>query len=137
MQAPLSGNTTILAGVFDDNPGGGAFDDDAQQLDGNGARFNLNTGALFIAELQYSTKLNGLAGTYKIGGWYDTASFPDQEYGSDGLSLANPNSNGVPAMHKGNYSAYAVVDQTGVARCGCKNRQSVWPDYGARRMIET
>ena len=46
-------NTNILAGVFDDNPGGGAFSDDAQALDHNGARFNLNTGALFIAEFQY------------------------------------------------------------------------------------
>ena len=48
-------NTNILAGVFDDNPGGGAFDDDAQALDADGGRFNLNTGALFIAELQYTT----------------------------------------------------------------------------------
>ncbi|HEY1858526.1 carbohydrate porin [Acidocella sp.] len=120
-----SDNANILAGVFDDNPGGGSFDDDAQALDRNGARFNLNTGALFIAELQYTTneptvgdmvqngsQSSGLPGTYKIGFWYDTAFFPDQEFGTDGLSLANPNSNGEPVMHKGNYSLYGVVDQT-------------------------
>ncbi len=56
-----SSNVTILAGVFDDNPGGGAFTDDAQQLDASGTRFNLNSGALFIAEVQYATKLRGLA----------------------------------------------------------------------------
>jgi porin len=112
VEAEPTDNTTILAGVFDDNPGGGAFDDDAQFLDRNGALFNLNTGALFIAELQYVTKINGLDGSYKIGGWYDTGFFPDQEYGTDGLSLANPASNGDPVMHHGNYSLYGVVDQT-------------------------
>ncbi len=104
-------NTTLLAGVFDDNPGGGAFTDDAQALDRNGGKFNLNTGALFIAEIQYA-KPSGLPGTYKLGFWVDRASFPDQRYGTDGLSLADPASNGAPRMIKGNYSLYAVADQT-------------------------
>ena len=112
IQAKPTDSTTILAGVFDDNPGGGAFDDDAQELDKNGAKFNLNTGALFVAELQYATKFGGLAGTYKIGGWYDTGFFPDQRFSTDGLSLADPTSNGNPLMHHGNYSLYAVADQT-------------------------
>jgi porin len=112
VQAPVNASTTILAGVFDDNPGGGAFDDDAQYLDRDGGKFNLNTGALFIAELQYATTVNGLAGTYKLGGWYDSGSFPDQRFGTDGLSLANPDSNGIARMHHGNYSLYGVVDQT-------------------------
>ena len=112
VQAKPTDNTTVLAGVFDDNPGGGAFDDDAQELDKNGAKFNLNTGALFIAELQYATKIGGMPGTYKIGGWYDSGAFPDQRFGTDGLSLANPASNGNPLMHHGNYSLYAVADQT-------------------------
>lgn len=119
-------NENILAGVFNDNPGGGAFGDDAQALDHNGTRFNLNTGALFIAEFQYSVNQpavgdmvqgdqppsSGLPGTYKIGFWYDTGFLPDQEFSTDGLSLANPDSNGNPIMHHGNYSIYAVMDQT-------------------------
>jgi porin len=112
IQAPLSGSTNLLAGVFDDNPGGGRFGEDAQYLDRNGAKFNLNTGALFIAELQYTTQLNSLPGTYKIGGWYDTGAYPDQRFGTDGLSLANPASNGNARLHHGNYSLYGVVDQT-------------------------
>ena len=112
VQAKSTDNITVLAGVFDDNPGGGAFDDDAQELDKNGAKFNLNTGALFIVELQYATKIGGMPGTYKIGGWYDSGAFPDQRFGSDGLSLANPASNGNPLMQHGNYSLYAVADQT-------------------------
>ena len=112
--------------MFDDNPGGGAFGDDAQYLDRNGGLFNLNTGALFIAEFQFAVNepavgemvrsdqppSSELFGTYKVGFWYDTGFFPDQEYGTDGLSLANPDSDGAPAMHKGDYSVYAVADQT-------------------------
>jgi porin len=126
LQFKPTDNETILAGVFDDNPGGGAFSDDAQALENNGAKFNLNTGALFIAEFQYTVNepavgdmvqtsqppSTGLPGTYKIGFWYDTGFFPDQRFGTDGLSLANPNSNGNPQMHKGNYSIYGVIDQT-------------------------
>ena len=112
LQLQPASNQTFLAGVFDDNPGGGSFAEDAQARDGNGAKFNLNTGALYIAEYQYCASPFGLAGTYKVGMWYDTGGFPDQRYGTDGLSLANPSSNGNPIMHHGDYSPYAVVDQT-------------------------
>ena len=121
VRAHPNDNITILAGVFDDNPGGGPFDADAQALDHSGTRLNLGTGALWIAELQYSTPalggmsyLNrkpGLPGTYKVGFWYDSGRFPDQEFDTTGLSLANPASNGQPQLHRGNYSVYAVVDQ--------------------------
>ena len=107
-----NGHTTILAGVFDDNPGGGGFSDDAQRLDRNGGRFSLNTGALLIAELQYSTKLAGLHGTYKIGGWYDTGKFEDRRFDTNGLSLADPDSTGISRSHHGDYSLYGVADQT-------------------------
>jgi porin len=112
IQVKPTANQTILAGVFDDNPGGGAFDDDAQALDAGGTKFNLNTGALWIAEYQYAATPFGLPGTYKIGFWFDSGAFPDQRYGTDGLSLANPASNGEPLMHHGNHSFYGVVDQT-------------------------
>ncbi len=114
---------TVLAGVFDDNPPGGPFDNDPQSLDAGGTRFNLNTGALIIAELQYAVnqpslgqmdyghRAAGLPGTYKLGFWYDTGSFPDQEFDDTGLSLANPASTGIPRMHKGNFSFYGVMDQ--------------------------
>ena len=92
-----NGNTSILAGVFDDDPGGGSFTQDQQALDQRGGRFSLKNGALWIAELQHSTKLLGLPGTYKFGGWYDSGSFADELYGYN---------------HRGNYSLYAVMDQT-------------------------
>ena len=97
-KASASKDVTILAGVFDDNPPGGPFIDDPQSDDAGGVRFNLNTGVLFIAELQYALNQSG---TYKLGFWYDTAPFPDQS--SDTAS---------PAQRHGNFSIYGVVDQT-------------------------
>jgi porin len=119
-------NVTVLGGVFQDNPPGGPFNDDGQ-LRGStryGVNFNLRTGALLIAELQYAvnqpaeggggTKAasNGLPGTYKIGAWFDTAKFPDQRLDNTGLSRADPSSSGNPRFHWHNYSLYAVADQT-------------------------
>jgi porin len=119
IQVKPAGNATILAGVFDDNPGGGGFADDAQALDRDGGRFNLNTGALFISELQVTGNAPAmfqhgpaLPGTYKIGFWVDTGSFPDQRFDTDGVALADPDSNGIPAQRHGNDSVYGVVDQT-------------------------
>ena len=120
-----AGAPTVLAGAFDDNPPGGPFGDDAQRRgrEAYGVAFNLNTGALLIAELQYPVNLLqraskdcdpsacGLPGTYKLGGWYDTARFADQRFDTAGLSLADPASNGVPLEHRGNFSIYGVVDQ--------------------------
>ena len=117
-------NLTILAGVFDDNPAGGAFADDPQSADAGGVRFNLNTGALFIAEVQLAVgAIAGLPGIYKLGFWYDTGSFPDQAVDNQGSSLADPEGDGIPKMHKGNYSAYGVVDQT------------IWKPKGSARSL--
>jgi porin len=118
-----TGPFTMLAGVFQDNPPGGPFADDSQ-LRGStrwGGNFNLRTGALFIAELQYALhqpaegeldsgdKPAGLPGTYKLGAWFDTASFPDQRYDADGLPIAV--TGGDPRMSRRNFSLYAVADQ--------------------------
>jgi porin len=56
-------------------------------------------------------KPGGLPGVYKIGAWFDTAPYQSQQYDNTGLSLANPNSNGDPLAHHGQYGFYATADQ--------------------------
>jgi porin len=117
---------TVLAGVFDDNPAGGSFYNDSQLRGAEawGGAFNLNTGALWIAELQYAVNqpalgdmvspehpVSGLPGTYKLGFWYDSGAFPDQRLDTLGVPLASPSSNGNPLLRQGNYSLYALADQ--------------------------
>jgi porin len=120
LRAKPSDSVTILGGVFDGNPAG-AIGGDPQRLNRHGTNFNLHNGALLIGEVQYSINQPpanasapqpaGLPGTYKLGFWYNTERFADQRYDRNGLSLANPASDGVAASHRGNYSLYAVADQ--------------------------
>jgi porin len=121
---PMDG-LTILAGVFNDNPPGGPFDDDSQVRGAaqSGTKFNMRTGVLFIAEVQYAINQpveggtdhanppTGLPGTYKLGAFFDTASFPDQRFDADHVSLADPLSSGDPLMRSHNFGIYGVVDQ--------------------------
>ena len=58
-----------------------------------------------------SAKPSGLPGVYKLGFWYDTASFPNQQFDNTGLSLADPNSTGIPRGEWHNFSVYGVMDQ--------------------------
>jgi len=116
----LADSWTLLAGVFSGSP---APNDnpDSQQADPSGTSFPLNRGALVITELQYSYPALGtmvyedkpapLSRVYKLGFWYDTGNFGDQELDDSGLSLANPASSGVPQAHAGDFGIYAVADQ--------------------------
>lgn len=114
LRAQITPSLTALAGVFDGNPLG----NDPTNM--HGTNFNVQNGALFIGELQYAVNgggtaspgSDGLPGLYKIGVWYNTGTFADQRYDSNGLPLAASGSTGVARQHRGNYSLYAVADQT-------------------------
>ncbi len=124
LRVQLSTNITLLGGVFDDNPPGGSFSDDVQTrgAEQSGTRFNLNTGALSIAEIQYALNpasrrgsanptQSGLPGVYKLGAWYDSGQFAVQPQTMlQGLSRpAGPASSNELLRH--NYSIYATIDQ--------------------------
>jgi len=133
VRASPSQSWTVLAGVFDGNPAGNGVGD-PQQLNAHGTNFNLHDSALFIGEVQYALnpassdpaapKPTGLPGIYKLGFWYNTQTFPDQGFDNTGLSLASPQSTGIPASHRGDYSVYAVADQM-VWRPSADSPQSV------------
>ena len=118
-------NVTLLGAVFNGNPvGPGAGP--AQYRDPSGTAFRLGDGVLAIAELQYAINggegADGLAGTYRLGAWYDSDSFADQRLSASGMSLAAPGTAGVqPRSRRGNYSVYAVADQLVWLRQGTKD----------------
>jgi porin len=110
----------ILLGVYSGSPVRNNAGD-PQVVNPSGVSFPTNKGTLTFLELQYSyPSLGGMAypgqgaplgHTYRIGAWYDSERFADQARSADGLSLASPNSSGVPLEHHGDYSVYAVADQ--------------------------
>ncbi|MFI4940890.1 MAG: carbohydrate porin [Burkholderiales bacterium] len=109
----------ILAGVFNGSPVRNNAGD-PQQNDPRGTSFPLGNGTLDMIEVQFSYPALGsmvepdasppLGWTYRIGAWYDSQMFADRRLDQNGLSLANPGGNGVPAQRHGNYSFYVVGD---------------------------
>ncbi|MCB4769633.1 carbohydrate porin [Ancylobacter sp. Lp-2] len=99
---------TIQTAIFEGSPDGSTFSAD---------------GVLAIAELAHAftpgKNDHRLAGTYKIGAWYNSERFDDLAIASNGASLASPLSSGTPRNETGNYAFYVVVDQ------------SLWSEPGA------
>jgi len=115
-------SVTALLGVYNGSPAPTTPGSDAQLLNPSGTYFGLRDGVMAIFELQYAYPSLGmmeepgssglpLGHTYKIGVWYNSLGFDDQRYDNTGLSLADPNSTGIPRKHSGNFSIYAVADQ--------------------------
>ena len=110
----------LLVGLFNGSPVNDNSGD-PQQQNASGTSFPVHGGVLALTELQYSYPSLGtlvypaesapLAYVYKIGVWYDSERFADQRYDTQGLPLASPASNGLPAEHRGDFSFYAVADQ--------------------------
>jgi len=111
----------LLGGVFNGSPVAANAVGDPQLANPSGTTFPLDGGVLAIGELQYTYPVLGgivfgdkpepLARTIKLGFWYDSEQFPDLAIDQNGVPLASAASTGLPRMHQGNYSAYAVIDQ--------------------------
>jgi porin len=120
LRARPTDSLTFLVGVFNGSPSPSNVGD-PQVANPSGTSFPLNGGVLVIAEMQYTypslgTMLSAgqsepLARTYKLGFWYDSENFADQQFDNQGLSLANPASNGNALNHHGDFGIYAVADQ--------------------------
>jgi porin len=105
----------LQAAVFSGDPSGGNGSNLPAPLP-TGTVFSFSGGAFFIAEASYllnqGKDSRELPGAYRIGAWYDTSvNFADQRFDNIGLSLASPQSSGIPAEHAGDYGIYGVIDQ--------------------------
>jgi porin len=107
-------NITLLAAALDGDPAGarGPFDDPNPQIrNRGGVKFPLSDPPFVIGEAQFAYVASGLAGVVKLGGWRHFGKFADFRYGADGLSLADPASNGTPQQKRGNGGVYGLIDQ--------------------------
>ena len=92
-RAQVTDSVTVLGGVFN----GSAIprnSPNSQTSNPNGVSFPLNTGIFAIAELQYVTPGLGapakVTDAYKIGAWYDSYNFDDQQYDNMARRLPVP-----------------------------------------------
>jgi porin len=115
---------TLVGAAFNGDPAPPGTGD-PQLRDKGGTAFRLNDHVLTFGEFWYSINqgddANGLPGTYKLGAWYDTSRFPDQLHDTNGLSLANPASNGIPRGHSNGFAVYGIIDQMVWKKPGSKD----------------
>lgn len=111
-------DVTLLAAAFSGDPAGDCPpDEDPQVCNRHGTTFSFSGGTLWMGEIQYQPgaggDANGPQSAYKLGGFYHTADFADQEFGSEPggriVSLAVDSDN--PLEHRGNWGVYGVIDQ--------------------------
>jgi porin len=108
-------DVAFQAAVFSGDPSGGDGSNQNVPLP-TGTVFSFRGGAFFIAEASYlpnqGAGAQGLPGAYRIGAWYHTSPrFADQRFDNIGLSLADPQSTGIPLNHTGDTGFYGVIDQ--------------------------
>jgi porin len=127
IQVKPSDQVTMFAGIFNGDPAPPGTGD-PQLRDKGGVAFRTNDHVLAAAELWYAINeapdATGLPGTYKIGAWVHSGHFADQLRDTNGVSLANPASNGLPADHSPNFAVYGIMDQT-IWRNPASRKQSV------------
>ena len=109
-------STSLLAAIYNGDPAGPQNGPgDPQSRNRYGLNFRVQDTPLAIAEAQFRANQDkddrGLARSFKVGAWKHFGKFDDQRFGTDGLSLADPVSNGVPLSRRGNPGIYAIWDQ--------------------------
>ena len=105
----------LLFAIYDGDPSGAGFSEDAESRNRYGLNFRVNDPPLVMGEAQFKTNQNkedaGLSSTFKFGGWGHFGRFDDQRYANDGLLLADPLSSRVPLLHRGSWGVYATAEQ--------------------------
>ncbi len=111
---------TLLGAVYSGSPVRNN-NGDSQQVNPSGTTFPIGNGVQVFGEIQFENPATGamvregeaqdLPGVYKLGFWYNSQKFDDQRFDENGLSQADPASDGVAAHHRGNFNIYGVVDQ--------------------------
>ncbi len=114
LRADLSDNLTILGALFDGNAAGPG-QNDPQLRDRYGVNFRVNDPPLVVGEAQFLWNGKkgdpGLDGKFKVGAWRHFGDFASERFDVNGLSLANPASNSIPANLSGDFGLYAVFEQ--------------------------
>jgi porin len=112
---PASEGFYLQTAVFSGDPTGHDGSNSPSTGIPSGTVISFNGGAFLIAEAGYAINQGANAKAppmdYKLGAWYDTSNrFQDQRFATDGLSLADPASTGIPLNHNGDWGIYGIAD---------------------------
>lgn len=102
-------NWSALLALFNGDPGEQGI------VNRTGTNFRISDPPLLMGEVQYRYNqrkdAEGLAGGIRLGAWQHFGKFDHQRFGTDGLSLAHPLSNGIARRFQGTSGIYGVLDQ--------------------------
>jgi porin len=114
---------------------GAVFSGDSRTNE-TGFNTEMNGDVFAINELAYTISTFGLPGTMKLGGWYHSGPFADQQVDGNGASLAL---GGMPRLHRGDYGGYFIWDQllwrTGASDSGLAGFVRIGGDPPQRDLI--
>jgi len=113
VKAELSDRITAYLALFDGDASPPDSPLDTQISNPHGVLFRVNDPPWWIGQLKYKFEIgeSQLPATITGGAWYHMMSFPDQRFSTDGLSLADPDSNGDPALLRRNNGLFMVYEQ--------------------------
>ncbi len=106
---------TLATAVFNGNPAPSG-PGDPQLRNSSGTNFLIGEGgSLAVAEFAYAFDVEPISSLrlsdVKLGGWYHTGDFTDLRRANLGGSLADPAGSGIPAMRRGNFGLYMIIDK--------------------------
>lgn len=112
-KANLTEQLTAYFALFDGTASPPNSPLDPQLSNPHGILFRVNDPPWWIGQLKYKFEIgeSRLPATITGGGWYHLMSFADQRFSTDGLSQADPASNGEPALLRRNRGAFMVYEQ--------------------------
>ena len=110
--------TGLRLAMFSGNPGGQYGEETSAQLANRyGTNFSTAGGIFYIGEVvtggdSPDRDEGPRIWVLKLGGWYHNGGFNSVSTDDTGLSLASPESTGVPRSYGGNYGGYAIGEVT-------------------------
>jgi porin len=124
LRAKLTENITGMIAVYDGDPAGPG-EGNPQQRNRYGLNFRVNDPPLVLGQIDFdwSDKLGkNTPGVLKVGGFRHFGDFRSVRFASDGLTLADPTSNGMSATFRGDSGVFAVIEQKVAAKANDENR---------------
>lgn len=107
---------TLLGAIFGGDPAGKRTNLDPEKANPSGTTFSSSDGVVAFVEAQYATRLgshaNGLAGTYRVGGWYHSGYAQDQFFPTSRDILQELQKLDLSKRRKGDWGGYFVADQS-------------------------
>lgn len=118
LRAKLTDNVTGMIAVYDGDPAGPG-DGDPQQRNRYGLNFRLRDPPLVLGQIDFGwSDIFGknTPGAFKLGGYRHFGDFDSLRFATDGRSLSDPTSSGLPSMLRGDSGVFGVIEQKVAAK---------------------